>query len=256
MSGARPSGRPGSPPNGNGARTAAAAGSRAIPGCSGLSWDPEPDEGKAADPPAQCSRCGVGLDGARAAGLSWAQVWGVRTSRLLSEWLPPELACPCCGEVTVAAASAGALLGSVSYGPGVNTGLGPVVAGDRPPRWAARTSWSGSSLGRRRGGPVRRDSWVWTGPGRLTLADREEITLGLRAGESFTAIAARLGCAGGLHRVAGGGRQRRSRRVPGVAGASARPRAGPAAQDAEAGVPGAGGPGQHLAGRMMVSCGS
>ena len=40
--------------------------------------------------------------------------------------------------------------------------------------------------------PVRRDGWV-PGPGRLTLADREEITLGLHAGDSFTAIAARLG---------------------------------------------------------------
>ena len=40
--------------------------------------------------------------------------------------------------------------------------------------------------------PVRRDGWV-PGPGRLTLADREEISLGLRAGESFTVIAARLG---------------------------------------------------------------
>ena len=36
------------------------------------------------------------------------------------------------------------------------------------------------------------DGWV-PGPGRLTLDDREEITLGLHAGESFTAIAARLG---------------------------------------------------------------
>ncbi len=40
--------------------------------------------------------------------------------------------------------------------------------------------------------PVRHDGWA-PGPGRLTLADREEITLGLHAGDSFTAIAARLG---------------------------------------------------------------
>src|SRR6266576_6685309 len=39
---------------------------------------------------------------------------------------------------------------------------------------------------------VRHHRWV-PGPGRLTLADREEITLGLHAGESFTLIAARLG---------------------------------------------------------------
>jgi transposase, IS30 family len=40
--------------------------------------------------------------------------------------------------------------------------------------------------------PVHQDRWV-PGPGRLTLADREEITLGVHAGESFTVIAARLG---------------------------------------------------------------
>src|SRR4029077_1512579 len=40
--------------------------------------------------------------------------------------------------------------------------------------------------------PVRLDGWA-PGPGRLTLADREEITLGLHGGESFTVIAARLG---------------------------------------------------------------
>src|SRR5499425_2755774 len=40
--------------------------------------------------------------------------------------------------------------------------------------------------------PVRHDRWV-PGPGRLTLADREEITIGLHAGESFTVIAARMG---------------------------------------------------------------
>ena len=39
--------------------------------------------------------------------------------------------------------------------------------------------------------PVRRNGWV-PGPGRLTLADREEITIGLHAGQSFTAIADRL----------------------------------------------------------------
>ena len=31
------------------------------------------------------------------------------------------------------------------------------------------------------------------GPGQLTLADREELTLGVRGGESFAVIAARLG---------------------------------------------------------------
>src|SRR5262249_2685740 len=40
--------------------------------------------------------------------------------------------------------------------------------------------------------PVCRDGWV-PGPGRLTLADREEITLGLHVGQSFSVIAARLG---------------------------------------------------------------
>jgi transposase, IS30 family len=40
--------------------------------------------------------------------------------------------------------------------------------------------------------PVRSDPWQ-PGPGRLALADREEISLGLREGASFTAIASRLG---------------------------------------------------------------
>src|SRR5438105_1545319 len=40
--------------------------------------------------------------------------------------------------------------------------------------------------------PVRSQPWQ-PGPGRLTLADREEISLGMRAGASFTAIAASLG---------------------------------------------------------------
>ncbi|HZM78620.1 MAG TPA: helix-turn-helix domain-containing protein, partial [Candidatus Limnocylindrales bacterium] len=40
--------------------------------------------------------------------------------------------------------------------------------------------------------PVRSDAWQ-PGPGRLTLADREEISLGLRSGDSFTVIAIKLG---------------------------------------------------------------
>jgi IS30 family transposase len=40
--------------------------------------------------------------------------------------------------------------------------------------------------------PVRSDGWQ-PGPGRLTLADREEISLGLRGGDSFSVIAIKLG---------------------------------------------------------------
>jgi hypothetical protein len=87
---------------------------------SGLAGDPDPDKRKTAGPPAQCSRCGAGLEGASPAGRSWAQVWDVTISRLVTEWLLPALRCPCCGAVTVAAAPAGAHPGSVSCGPGVN----------------------------------------------------------------------------------------------------------------------------------------
>ncbi len=40
--------------------------------------------------------------------------------------------------------------------------------------------------------PSRPESWQ-PGPGRLTLADREEISLGVRCGDSFTVIAGRIG---------------------------------------------------------------
>src|SRR3954466_13175158 len=40
--------------------------------------------------------------------------------------------------------------------------------------------------------PVRSDPWQ-PGPGRLALADREEVSLGVWCGASFTAIASRLG---------------------------------------------------------------
>jgi len=49
-------------------------------------------------------------------------------------------------------------------------------------RWSCGTPRGGRFAG----------GWV-PGPGRLTLADREEITVGLHAGESFRVIAARLG---------------------------------------------------------------
>ena len=87
----------------------------------GLSRDPDPGERKSADPPPQCSRCGTALDGARTAGSSWAQVWDVQISRLVTEWLLPMLACPCCGQVTTAAAPPGVHAGTIAYGPGVNT---------------------------------------------------------------------------------------------------------------------------------------
>jgi transposase len=87
----------------------------------GLSRDRDPDERKTADPPAGCSGCGASLAGVTAAGSSWAQVWDVEISRLVTEWLLPSLACPCCGKVTTAGAPPGAHPGTISYGPGINT---------------------------------------------------------------------------------------------------------------------------------------
>lgn len=86
----------------------------------GLTRDPEPDERRQADPPAQCLRCGTGLAGAADAGTGWTQVWDVEIARKVIEYLLPKLACPCCGAVTTAPAPAGAQAGSVSYGPVLN----------------------------------------------------------------------------------------------------------------------------------------
>jgi transposase len=86
----------------------------------GLSRDPDPDERQAAGPPAECSGCGAGLAGAEAAGVKWAQVWDVRISRWVTEWLLPSLLCPCCGKLTTADAPAGAHPGTISYGAGIN----------------------------------------------------------------------------------------------------------------------------------------
>ena len=86
----------------------------------GLARDPDPGEKKAAEPPAQCSGCNAGLDGAEAVGPRWAQVIDVEVIRKVTEWLLPGLACPCCGTVTFAAPPPGAHAGSVSYGPVLN----------------------------------------------------------------------------------------------------------------------------------------
>jgi DNA-binding CsgD family transcriptional regulator len=45
----------------------------------------------------------------------------VTISRFVTEWLLPALACPCCGQVTVADAPPGLHPGTICYGPGVNT---------------------------------------------------------------------------------------------------------------------------------------
>jgi transposase len=98
----------------------------------GLARDPDPDERESADPAAQCSQCGADLDGAQSAGSSWAQIWDVQISRLVTEWLPPMLECPCCGQVTTAAAPTGAHAGTVCYGPGVNTAAVLLGVRERP----------------------------------------------------------------------------------------------------------------------------
>jgi hypothetical protein len=86
----------------------------------GLSRDPDPQDRKAADPPAQCSGCGAGLAGAEAAGSKWAQIWDVQIIRQVTEWLLPSLLCPCCGKITTADAPPGAHPGTISYGAGIN----------------------------------------------------------------------------------------------------------------------------------------
>jgi hypothetical protein len=45
----------------------------------------------------------------------------VQISRLVTEWLLPMRECPCCGQVTTAAAPPGVHAGTISYGPAVNT---------------------------------------------------------------------------------------------------------------------------------------
>jgi transposase len=105
----------------------------------GLGREPDPDERKDADPPAQCRSCGGGLAGAGAAGSSWAQVQDVRIVRHVTEWVLPGLRCSCCGTVTIARPPTGAHRGSVTYGPVLNTAAVLLTAyGNVPPGRAAQ----------------------------------------------------------------------------------------------------------------------
>lgn len=86
----------------------------------GLARDPDPDERRAAEPPAECRSCHASLDGAVPAGQRWAQSVDVQIFRKVTEFLLPGLSCPCCGAVTFAGPPPGLHTGSVSYGPALN----------------------------------------------------------------------------------------------------------------------------------------
>jgi Transposase IS66 family len=105
----------------------------------GLERDPDPDENKDAEPPAECGRCGAGLGGAQVAGSRWAQVIDVEVIRTVTEWALPGLACPCCGMVTFAEPPPGAHAGSVSYGAVLNAAAVVLTGyGNVPPERAAQ----------------------------------------------------------------------------------------------------------------------
>ena len=104
----------------------------------GLKRDPDPDETKDAEPPAQCRSCKAGLDGAEPAGSRWAQVIDVEVIRKVTEWPLPGLLCPCCGTVTFAEPPPGAHAGAVSYGPVLNAAAVLLACyGNVPPERAA-----------------------------------------------------------------------------------------------------------------------
>jgi hypothetical protein len=105
----------------------------------GLARDPDPDDRKDAEPPAQCRRCNAGLDGAEAAGPRWAQVIDVEIARKVTEWLLPGLSCPCCGTVTFTQPPPGLHAGAVSYGPVLNAAAVLLSCyGNVPPERAAQ----------------------------------------------------------------------------------------------------------------------
>jgi hypothetical protein len=106
---------------------------------SGLARDPDPGRREDAPPAAECRRCKAGLGGAEAVPGSWAQVIDVLFTRVTTEWALPGRRCPCCGEVTIAAAPPGAHTGSVSYGPALNAAAIVLTAhANVPPEKAAQ----------------------------------------------------------------------------------------------------------------------
>jgi transposase len=105
----------------------------------GLERDPDPDENKDAEPPAECRQCRAGLAGAAAAGSRWAQVIDVDVIRTVTEWALPGRVCPCCGAVTFAEPPPGAHVGSVSYGAVLNAAAVVLTGyGNVPPERAAQ----------------------------------------------------------------------------------------------------------------------
>ena len=92
-----------------------------------------------ADPPAECRACRASLDGAAAAarGGRSSSTWS--SSRKVTEWALPGLACPCCGTVTFAGPPAGAHPGTVSCGPALNAAAVLLTSyGNVPPERAAQ----------------------------------------------------------------------------------------------------------------------
>jgi transposase len=104
----------------------------------GLARDPDPGDRKDADPPAQCRRCGAGLEHAAPAATGWAQVVDVQVIKTVTEWALPGLECPCCRTATIAGPPPGGHAGSVSYGPALNAAAVLLTSyGNVPPERAA-----------------------------------------------------------------------------------------------------------------------
>jgi len=83
--------------------------------------DPDPDDRKTAEPPAECRSCRASLDGAEPAGEPrWAQAIDVKILQEVTEFLLPGLSCPCCGTVTFAEPPPGLHAGAVCHGPVLN----------------------------------------------------------------------------------------------------------------------------------------